>query len=321
MSKQIKDVAASVRGRLLNIAKNERRSFDSVLLLYMQERLLYRLSVSEFSSKFILKGGLLMFMLTEYKGRPTKDIDLLAQQISNDKEDIKEVFLSICSIKYEDDGLVYSGEDIEVEDIKEEADYHGVRVKTTCFLGNAKKMVQLDIGFGDIVIPKPKEMECPILLDLAAPVIKVYSLESIISEKFQAMIALSVANSRMKDFYDIYTLLNTNSFDGRKLQEAVFETLERRYTILEKENVIFTEEFIKDESRNRLWDSFLRKINLTCLEFSEVMKYIEEFLKPIYDSIINEEEFFMLWDYTNKKWFKDLKESEAAAGQDDARVE
>ncbi|MPM40324.1 hypothetical protein SDC9_86964 [bioreactor metagenome] len=129
------------------------------------------------------------------------------------------------------------------------------------------------------------------------------------------MIALSVANSRMKDFYDIYTLLNTNNFDGRKLQEAVFQTLQRRHTILEKENVIFTEEFIQDESRNRLWQSFLRKINITELEFSEVMKHIEEFLKPIYDFIINEEEFFMEWDYTNKKWFKDLREREVAVGQ------
>lgn len=312
MSKKVKDVAASVRGRLANIAVKERRTFDSVLLLYMQERLLYRLSISEFSSKFILKGGLLMFMLTEYKGRPTKDIDLLAQQISNDKDDIKKVFLNICSINYEDDGLVFNGDDIEVEDIKEAADYHGVRVKTTCLLGNAKKMVQLDIGFGDIVIPKPCEMECPVLLDLDSPVIKVYSLESIISEKFQAMIALSVANSRMKDFYDIYTLLSTNNFDGRKLQEAVFETLQRRHTILEKENVIFTEVFIQDESRNRLWESFLRKINVAKFQFSEAMKYIEEFLKPIYDSIVNEEEFFMQWDYEKKSWFKELKEREVA---------
>jgi predicted nucleotidyltransferase component of viral defense system len=312
MSKQIKDVAASVRGRLVNIAKKERRSFDSVLLLYMQERLLYRLSISEFGSKFVLKGGLLMFMLTEYKGRPTKDIDLLAQQILNDKDDIKRVFLSVCSIRYEDDGLVFNGEDIEVEDIKEGADYHGVRVKTTCLLGNAKKMLQLDIGFGDIVIPKPQVMECPILLDLAAPVIKVYSLESIISEKFQAMIALSVANSRMKDFYDIFTLLSTYNFDGRKLQEAVCETLHRRHTILEKENVIFAEEFIQDENRNKLWQSFLRKINVEKFEFREVMNSIGEFLKPIYDSIINENEFFMQWDCSNRRWINDLIESEAA---------
>ena len=312
MSKQIKDVASSVRARLTNIAKNERRSFDSVLLLYMQERLLYRLSVSEYSSKFVLKGGLLMFMLTEYKGRPTKDIDLLAEQISNDKDDIKKVFSNVCNIKYEDDGIVFNGDDIQVEDIKEDADYHGVRVKATCFLGNAKKMVQLDIGFGDIVIPKPREMECPTLLDLEAPVIKVYSLESVIAEKFQAMIALSVANSRMKDFYDIFTLLSTNNFDGRKLQEAIFETLQRRRTTIEKDNVIFTQQFIQDESRNKLWQSFLRKINVDKFEFTEAMKYIEEFLKPIYDSIVEEKEFFMQWDYVNKKWSKDLTESEAA---------
>lgn len=309
MSKQIKDIAASVRAKLSNIAKSERRSFDSVLLLYMQERLLYRLSISEFNSKFVLKGGLLMFMLTEYKGRPTKDIDLLAQQISNDIGDIKKVFSNICSIKYENDGVVFNGEDIEVEDIKEDAEYHGARVKVTCFLGNAKKMVQLDIGFGDIVVPKPREMECPALLGIDAPVIKVYSLESIISEKFQAMIALSVANSRMKDFYDIFTLLSTNNFDGRSLQEAVFETLHRRHTILEKVNVIFTEQFIQDENRNRLWESFLRKINVTKFEFREVMKHIEAFLKPIYDSIIDEEEFFMQWEYENKEWVRDFNKN------------
>ena len=316
MSKQIKDISASVRSRLLNIAKNDRRSFDSVLLLYMQERLLYRISISEFNNKFVLKGGLLMFMLTEYKGRPTKDIDLLADQISNDKNKIRNVFSNICNIKYEDDGLVFSEEDIEVEDIKEDADYHGVNVKTTCFLGNARKVIQIDIGFGDIVIPKPREMECPILLKLDAPIIKVYSLESIISEKFQAMISLSVVNSRMKDFYDIYILLSTNNFDGRKLQEAIFETLQRRNTLLEKENVIFTEHFIYDDGRNKLWESFLRKINVTKLEFNIVMKCIEDFLEPIYTSIIDEEEFFMQWDYKNKKWTKNLNKSEAASEYD-----
>lgn len=137
-------------------------------------------------------------------------------------------------------------------------------------------------------------------------------MESVIAEKFQAMIALSVANSRMKDFYDIFTLLSTNNFDGRKLQEAIFETLQRRHTKIEKDNVIFTEQFIQDESRNKLWQSFLRKINVDKFEFREVMKYIEEFLKPIYNSIISEEEFFMQWDCINKKWFNNLKESEAA---------
>lgn len=116
----------------------------------------------------------------------------------------------------------------------------------------------------------------------------------------------------MKDFYDIFTLLNTNNFDGRKLQEAVFETLQRRHTIIEKENVIFTEQFIKDENRNKLWESFLRKINVPKIEFTEVMNNIKIFLKPIYNAITDEEEFFMQWNYANKRWLKNIDESEVA---------
>ena len=304
MSKQVKNTAASVRARLVIVAKKEKRSFDSILLLYMQERILYRLSISEYCERFILKGGLLMFMLTEYKGRPTKDIDFLAEQISNDVENIRKVFSEICKVQCEDDGLVFNGDGIEVQDIKKDAEYHGIRVRTNCFLGNARKVLQLDIGFGDIVVPKPAIMECPILIDMKAPVIKVYSLESIISEKFQAMISLSVSNSRMKDFYDIFTLLSTNNFDGRKLQEAVNETLQARHTIIERENVIFTEEFIKDENRIRMWKAFLRKINSQSIEFDEVMRNIIIFVKPIYDVIVNEEEFLELWDHDKRNWIK-----------------
>lgn len=243
-------------------------------------------------------------MLTEYKGRPTKDIDFLAEQISNDIENIRKVFSEICKVQCEDDGLVFSGDEIEVEEIKKDGEYHGIRVKTNCFLGNARKVLQLDIGFGDVVVPRPQMMECPIVLDMKAPVIKVYSLESIISEKFQAMISLSVINSRMKDFYDIFTLLNTNSFDGRKLQEAVYETLQTRHTVIERENIIFTEEFMKDVNRIKMWKAFLRKINSANIEFDEVMRGIIIFLKPIYDVIVHEEEFFEFWDHDKKQWGK-----------------
>jgi len=304
MNKLIIDITASVRARLAIIAKKEKRSFDSVLLLYMQERILYRLSISKYCEQFILKGGLLMFMLTEYKGRPTKDIDFLAEQISNDIENIRKAFSDICKVQCEDDGLVFNGDEIEVEKIKKDGEYHGIRVKTNCFLGNARKMLQLDIGFGDIVVPKPQKMECPVLLDMKAPVIKVYSLESIISEKFQAMISLSVINSRMKDFYDIFTLLNSNNFDGRKLQEAINETLQTRHTLIERENIIFTQEFMKDENRIKMWKAFLRKINSKSIEFDKVMTTIIVFLKPIYDVIVHEEEFFEFWDHDKKQWSK-----------------
>ena len=142
MNKQIKDMAASVRARPAIIAKTEKRSFDSILLLYMQERLLYRISISNYGERFVLKGGLLMFMLTEYKGRPTKDIDLLAQQVSNDKDNLKKIFLDICKVECEDDGLSFIRESIEVIEIKKDADYQGIRVKFTCILGNAKKVIQ-----------------------------------------------------------------------------------------------------------------------------------------------------------------------------------
>jgi predicted nucleotidyltransferase component of viral defense system len=297
-------MSASVRARLLSISQKEKRSFDSILLLYIQERILYRLSISEYCEKFILKGGLLMFMLTEYKGRPTKDIDLLAEQISNDKESIRKVFSNICKIQIDDDGLVFNANEIDLEDIKKDAEYQGVRVKLNCFLGNAKKIVQLDIGFGDIVVPGAQIMECPVLLDMKSPKIKIYSLESIISEKFQAMISLSVSNSRMKDFYDIFVILNTNNFDGRKLQEAVIQTLQRRYTVIEKENIIFTEEFIDDQNRIKMWNAFLRKINAKDIQFDKVMSNIIKFLKPIYDAIIYEEEFFGFWNCNNKIWDK-----------------
>ncbi|MBU3092782.1 nucleotidyl transferase AbiEii/AbiGii toxin family protein [Clostridium sp. CF011] len=139
---------------------------------------------------------------------------------------------------------------------------------------------------------------------MKAPLIKVYSLESIISEKFQAMISLSVINGRMKDFYDIFTLLSTNSFDGRKLQEAVDKTLQTRHTVIERENIIFTEDFMKDVNRIKMWKAFLRKINSVNIEFDEVMREIIIFLKPIYNVIVHEEEFFEFWDHDKKRWGK-----------------
>ncbi len=302
MTTDIKNMAASVRARLANIAKVEQRPFDSVLLLYMQERLLHRLSVSEYVGHFILKGGLLMFILTEYKGRPTKDIDFLARQINNDMERIKSIFQEICMVACLDDGLTFSSDGIDVERIKEDADYEGVRVKIIGAMGNAKKSLQLDIGFGDIVVPKPELMTCPTLLDMGVSNIQVYPVESIIAEKFQAMIVLSVVNSRMKDFYDIYTLLNMNRFDGERLKLAVLETLKRKNTSLTKDIIIFELSFSEDLKRGAMWKAFIKKINVTDLLFSEAMKEITTFLKPIYDAILKDESFSGTWDCEKRIW-------------------
>jgi len=299
----VKNIPASVGERLKNIAKQSGKTFDLILLLYFQERLLYRLSISNYRDKFVLKGGLFLFSLTQFKSRPTKDIDFLAKQISNDIQYIKAAFESICALTVEEDGVEFDVNGITAERIKEDADYEGVRIKIPASLGRMKKQLQLDIGFGDVIIPKPQDIQYPTLLNMKPPEIRVYSTYSVIAEKFEAMISLSVVNSRMKDFYDIFTLLSTENFDGRVLWEAIFETFQRRGTNLEKEHPVFSPSFAEDETRIKQWKAFLRRIGLKeNLEFPFVMERIRDFLFPIYDSILNENEFFKMWNCQTLKW-------------------
>ncbi|MEK6455920.1 nucleotidyl transferase AbiEii/AbiGii toxin family protein [Caldifermentibacillus hisashii] len=299
----IKNIPASVRERLKNIAKQSGKTFDLILLLYFQERLLYRLSISNYRDKFVLKGGLFLFSLTQFKSRPTKDIDFLAKQISNDIQYIKAAFESICALTVEEDGVEFDVNGITAERIKEDADYEGVRIKIPASLGRMKKQLQLDIGFGDVIIPKPRDIQYPTLLNMKPPEIRVYSTDSVIAEKFEAMISLSVANSRMKDFYDIFTLLSTENFDGRVLWEAIFETFQRRGTHLEKEHPVFSPSFAEDESRNKQWKAFLQRTGIKeDLQFPFVMEKIRDFLFPVYDSILKEDEYWKMWNSRTLKW-------------------
>lgn len=212
---EIKNIPVSVSERLKNIARESGKAFDSLILLYFQERFLYRLSISDFKDNFVLKGGLFLFSQTGFKSRPTKDVDFLAKQIANDIEKLHSSFIGICSIDVPSDGVVFLVEEMTTERIKEDADYEGVRIKVTALLGRIRKVLQFDIGFGDVVVPKPQLIEYPVLLDMEMPRVQAYSKESVISEKFEAMISLSVMNSRMKDFYDIYTLLASEDYNGR----------------------------------------------------------------------------------------------------------
>ncbi|HYE82306.1 MAG TPA: nucleotidyl transferase AbiEii/AbiGii toxin family protein [Clostridia bacterium] len=217
MSKEIKDMSASVRTRLLTISKSQGKPFDQIMILYMLERLLYRLSISKYRPNFILKGGLLLYVLAEEKSRPTKDIDFLARQISNEINNIAQVFIDICQITC-NDGLKFDGENIIAENIKEDADNQGVRVRINCYLGQAKKTLQIDIGFGDIIIPKAEEMDYPTILEMDCPDILVYSVESVIAEKFEAMVSLAQANSRLKRFdKGIYYIPKMTAFGPSKL--------------------------------------------------------------------------------------------------------
>jgi predicted nucleotidyltransferase component of viral defense system len=282
MKEDIKNKPASVKAKLLNLAKSQGIDFDALLLRYMQERFLYRLSVSKHSGHFVLKGGLLLICHNVPHSRPTIDIDFLAQRIKNSHAGLKTIIQDIAHIEYTD-GINFDSGSVRSEDIREGAEYHGIRLKIEATLGKARKILQIDVGFGDDVVPQPQEMDFPTILDDQHPRLKVYSLESMIAEKFEAMIKLSLVNSRMKDFYDIYSLALSDDFNGKVLFKAVQAAFARRETPLPENPVVFTKEFYEDKNRQKQWQAYLRKIREKEISdhFSIVMQKINEFLGPI----------------------------------------
>lgn len=271
-------------------------------MLYFIERFLYRLSISKYSKKFVLKGGLLLCTILDEKSRATKDIDLLANQINNTLEELKAIFENICDFQV-DDAIIFDKNSMIIERIKEDADYEGVRIRFLAYLGKSRKMLQFDIGFGDAVIPNPKIMEYPSLLDDENPKILAYSLESVISEKFEAMISLAEFNSRMKDFYDIYSLCKNFDFEGEILQKAINETFKRRKTILPENPTVFTNDFANSKEKQLQWSAFKKRINFDSnTNFEDILDRIRSFLLPVYKSILEKQAFDKTWKYKNQIW-------------------
>jgi len=305
MKREIKNKPVSIRARLMNIARVEGIDFDALLLRYFQERFLYRLAISEFSEHLVLKGGLLLICLKMPVSRPTKDIDFLAEQIKNEPAEIERIFRNIAEISC-DDGVRFIPSSITSERIKEDADYEGIRLKIDAALGQARKRLQMDIGFGDIIVPKANLMEFPTLLEDKPPKLKAYSTESIISEKFEAMVKLAMANSRMKDFYDVYGLSLKYNFQGSKLKKAIESTFQRRKTPLPGNPLVFCPEFHEDKERQRQWIAFLRKSRLSDVnqELNQIMERITKFLRPIVSSIKDKTRMDKLWNPTAGCWQK-----------------
>lgn len=248
----------SVKGKLKNLAKDTGKTMQDALVLYGIERTIYRISISEFSNRFTLKGGI--FLYAFFSGdyvRATTDIDLLAQQIPNDVEEMKKVFTSIFALEC-DDALRYDLNALEVINITEFKEYHGVKVTVFAYLDKTRIPVSIDVGFGDVIYPERVKMEFPTLLDMEAPNVFAYSLVSAISEKFEAFVSLGLANSRYKDFYDIYVLATKYNIDGNLLQGAIVKTFEHRETKLE-DIVAFEKNFADDTSRQNRWNAFIKK--------------------------------------------------------------
>tara|TARA_R110002072_G_scaffold230381_2_gene387667 strand:+ start:21 stop:857 length:837 start_codon:yes stop_codon:yes gene_type:complete len=276
----VKNIAASVKQRLLNLAKDRNEDFNYVLMRYVIERFLYRLSVSKYADTFLLKGGTLFTVWHDKPHRPTKDIDLLGF-CKAELDEIKEIILEVLSDEYED-GLVFDIESMVVAEIREDNKYDGIRVMFLGYLEKAKANVQIDIGFGDAVTPGPEDVHVPALLDFPEPKLKAYPVYTVVAEKYEAMCNLGEANSRMKDFYDIWYIATTNNnLDMDKLKLAVETTFKRRGTELVKAPVIFQNDFIEDEDRQARWKSFLRKNRLSLMEFRDAINAIKSLIDKI----------------------------------------
>lgn len=305
MIKKTKDIAASVRVKLRNLAKSSHRDFDAVLLQYFQERFLYRVSCSEFKENLILKGALLLMVKSISPFRPTKDIDFLGNGVIASPEKIKELVDKIIKVQC-DDGVQFVNHSIKAEAIKEDADYEGVRVKLETKLGNIRKILTLDIGFGDRIYGGPEEFEFPVLLDFPSPNIRCYNYETIIAEKFQAIVWLNFQTSRMKDFFDIIFLARVNHFKAVRLRNAINTTFDKRGTRLTQREAVFSDEFKNDASKQTQWTAFLRKNSLIeYMEFYTIVDQMEKFLEPILQITIEKLEDLSWncetwnWDYTS----------------------
>lgn len=298
MKKNIKNIEASIRDRLKNKSKETNCSFSELLQYYGMERFLYRFSRSKYVDKFILKGAL-MFTVWQVTGRRTTlDIDFSARY-DNQITAIKEVINDVCNVGVVPDGLVFDPSTIKGQRIKENVDYEGIRVKFRGFLGRTRITMQIDVGFGDVIYPKPTAIDYPVILDLPKPRLKGYPAESVISEKFEAMVKLGLLNSRMKDFYDILLMMHQYDFNGTELVEALKRTFEHRKTPLPEHKPLFTEEIYNEKSdRQALWKAFLQKGDIKnapeklCITAREIEKFL---INPL-NAIHRGQEFSKHWE-------------------------
>ena len=298
-SKKPINIAASIRSRLLNLSKERGEDYNYLLILYLGERLLYRLSKSPYQQQFILKGATLFKVWNGEPHRATRDLDFLSFG-NNEVEHIEKVFQEICLIECEEDGIIFLPESMKSQVIKEDQQYEGVRIEITGKLGNNQRKLQLDIGFGDAVTPNPQEeLINTILLDTPKPKLIIYPRETVIAEKFQAMVDLGIKNSRMKDFYDIWFLCKDFEFQGDLLCQAIGNTFERRKTEIPiKEPLAFTQEFTHNPQKSKEWIAFLNKIKKgnPQLTLDEAVAVIKNFIMPPCIASAKNENFNKVWN-------------------------
>ena len=281
MAHESRNIGASVRARLLDRAREEKTDFQILLTRYALERLLYRLSVSDQRERFVLKGAMLFAIWQDDPFRPTRDLDLLGHG-DPDPTMVAASIRSICSMAVPDDGVVFDVAGIEAVQIRGEARYAGVRVRTSATISGARLPIQIDVGFGDAITPEAIEMEYPTLLEAPTPILRAYPPETVVAEKTEAIVSLGVANSRMKDFYDLWMIAQTFTFEGAVLADAIQQTFERRRTSWPEQAPVGLSDTFALE-RDAQWRTFLARDRLAAAPASlvQVMKDLHAFLQPV----------------------------------------
>ena len=293
-NREAKNIPASVQSRLLTQARSRGRPYQELLEYYAIERFLYRMSLSKHRQAFVLKGALLFQAWGFAEFRPTRDIDLLGYT-TNEIVNLVEIVKEICQLPVQGDGVVFDPESVRAERINEAADYQGIRLRFQGRLGKIHLPMQIDVGFADVVSPAPITLKYPVLLSMPAPELRGYPPETVVAEKFQAMVFLGEINSRMKDFFDLWVLASRFAVEGSTLQRAVAETFAKRHTPTAIDIPALTDRFASEKQIQ--WTAFVKRSHLeqAPANLSEANSLLRGFLMPVMEACLKNADMTGTW--------------------------
>ena len=299
--KEIKDRGASVLTRLKKQAKETGINYQTCLQLFAQEEFLRKLEISRYAENLVLKGGMFLYTISNYEGRPTMDIDFLIRRMSNDVTGMETIISEICQTET-DNGFI-TMEVLGTRKITPEKKYPGIGINLMAHIKNVRIPFSVDMGVDDVIVPGAVRRTVTIRLEgFKKPDIYTYSLESTMAEKFDAILKRMTATSRMKDFYDIYYWSRIFDFEGRVLQEAIFETLQHRGTSYEKDSMEQIRTFDQNKFLQKLWNNYNPGQGLEKPDFSSILVQIDRFIGPVYGAILREDEFLEMWSSKENVW-------------------
>lgn len=300
-----KNITASILQRLKNYSEVQRENRGLTITNYAIERFLYRFSISQYASQFVLKGAQLFRIWTDVSYRPTRDLDLLSFG-NPDIAELEEIFRQVCIVESDiQDGIVFLPETVKGEAIREENKYDGIRIKLEFRIGRTGEFMQIDIGFGDAVNPPATEIQFPSILEMPPAKFNAYCQDTVIAEKVEAMVSLGYANSRMKDFYDVYTLSIKFHYDGTTLKDTIQSTFSRRNTeIPNKLPLAFSKEFSQDPLKQTQWNAFMKRNSLDSIDLAQAVERIAIYIYPIFEAIKNSNDYPFKWQ-PEKGWSTD----------------